>query len=84
MPLSLILQRLQQHVETIRVDLIDVINADYPLFIGMAEKLGGVEGAAVQIQAPMLKLKEALAELQGRYLSELTSLKDCLHQQSQV
>lgn len=50
----------------------------------MAEKLGGVEGAAVQIQTPLLKLKEALAELQGRYHSELTSLKECLHQQSQV
>lgn len=83
-PLNVILQRLQQHVETIRADLINVINADYPLFIGMAERLGGVEGAAMQIQTPMLKLKNALLELQGRYRSELTSLKECLHQQSQV
>eukprot|EP00892_Ulva_mutabilis_P004841 jgi/Ulvmu1/2729/UM014_0186.1 len=83
-PLNAILQRLQRHVDTIRADLIDVINADYPLFIGMAEKLGGVAGAAMQIQTPLLKLKEALEELQGRYHSELSSLKECLHQQSQV
>jgi COG (conserved oligomeric Golgi) complex component, COG2 len=83
-PLDKILVRLQQHVDTIRADLIDVINADYPLFIQMAEKLKGVEGSALQIQTPLLKLKESLSELQGRYQDELESLKECLERQSQV
>lgn len=84
MPLEKLLQRLQQHVDTIRADLIDVINADYPLFIQMAEKLRGMEGSAVQIQTPLLKLKDALSELQDRYHTELESLKECLERQSQV
>lgn len=84
MPLDKLLLRLQQHVDTIRADLIDVINADYPLFIQMAEKLKGVEGSALQIQTPLLKLKESLSELQGRYQDELESLKECLERQSQV
>ena len=79
-----LLLRLQQHVDTIRADLIDVINADYPLFIQMAEKLKGVEGSALRIQTPLLKLKESLSELQGRYQDELESLKECLERQSQV
>jgi hypothetical protein len=79
-----LLQYLQQHVETIRAHLVDVINADYPQFIGMAERLGAVEGAVVQIQSPLLQLKESLTELQGRYQMELESLKQCLDQQSQV
>jgi ABC-type phosphate transport system auxiliary subunit len=83
-PLEKLLQRLQQHVDTIKADLIDVINADYPMFIQMAEKLRGVEGSAVQIQTPLLTLKESLSELQDRYRSELESLKECLERQSQV
>jgi conserved oligomeric Golgi complex subunit 2 len=83
-PLERLNDRLKLHVEQLRADLVDVINADYSEFMGLSEQLGNVDGAVVRLRTPLLKLKESLAEVQDRYRKELESLKECLERQSQV
>ena len=83
-PLDRLSERLQLHVEQVRADLVDVINADYPEFIALSEQLANVNGALLCIRTPLVKLKESLASVQATYTQELQSLTDCLQRQTQV
>jgi conserved oligomeric Golgi complex subunit 2 len=83
-PLERLNVRLKLHVEQLRADLVDIINADYPQFMALSDQLGNVDGAVMRIKAPLLTLQDALAEVQGRYKSELETLEDALQRQSQA
>lgn len=83
-PLDRLNERLKLHVEQLRADLVDVINADYPEFMALSDQLGSVDGAVARLKAPLLKLQGSLAEVQERYTQELHTLEECLQRQSQV
>ena len=83
-PLERLNERLKLHVDQLRADLVDIINADYPEFMTLAGELGDVDGAVQRMKAPLQRLHEMLAEVQGKYSSELATLEGCLQRQSQV
>lgn len=83
-PLERLNERLTQHAEKLKAELVDVINADYSSFMGLSEQLGSVDGAVLRMSAPLLKLKESLDNVQERHQAELQSLRDCLDRRSQA
>jgi hypothetical protein len=82
--LDRLMERLQLYVEQVRADLVNAINEDYPELIALSDQLSNINGAVVCIRAPLLKLKESLADVQETYKQELQSLTDCLQRQAQV
>ena len=64
-PLETLRSALDTHVQSLRHELIELINRDYSDFVSLSTRLSGVEAAVERFQLPLAELGEKIAQVKA-------------------
>lgn len=83
-PLETLSSQLQKYLTVLKSKLVEVINEDYNDFVSLSTKLTNVDGAVMQMQRPLLTIKDKIVAAQAAVQSELDALNQGLQKRQQA
>lgn len=83
-PLETLSNELGEHLSSLKLQLVEVINADYADFVSLSTQLVNVDGAVARMQTPLVTLKDQMSTVSDSISNELATLKLCLQRQAAV
>ncbi|KAG9451220.1 hypothetical protein H6P81_011185 [Aristolochia fimbriata] len=75
---------LRSHFASLKNELVELINREYGDFVNLSTKLVDVDGAVVRMRAPLLELREKIAQFRGSLDGSLAALKNGLKLRSEA
>ncbi|KAF8069609.1 COG2 [Scenedesmus sp. PABB004] len=77
-PLPTVKAELQKYLQHLKNKLVEAINEDYGDYVGLAARLGGLEGGVLRMRTPLTDIAEQLSAVQEGIRAELAELQQGL------
>ncbi|XP_052176732.1 conserved oligomeric Golgi complex subunit 2 [Diospyros lotus] len=83
-PFDTLRSELRSHLDSLKHELVELINRDYADFVSLSTKLVDVDAAVVRMRAPLAEIREKIAAFRAAVEGSLLALQSGLRQRAEA